>query len=66
MTNTLASLNEYALELGGKPSTGGINWHWYTEFPTKEAAESFLKHPAVYEDRGVYKDEDGTFSVRVR
>ena len=66
MTNTFESLNEYASELGGKPNTGGINWRWYSGFPTKEAAEAFLKHPAVYEHRGIYPDEDGTFSTRVR
>jgi hypothetical protein len=66
MEQTFASLEIRAAELGGKSVSGGINWHWYEGFPTRESAEDFLTHPAVYEHRGVYEDKNGTFSVRIR
>lgn len=66
MEQTFASLEIRAAELGGKSVSGGISWHWYEGFPTRESAKDFLTHPAVYDHCGVYEDKDGTFSVRIR
>ncbi len=65
LTNDWQSINEYAEQLGGKRDPGGINWTWFSGFPTKASAELFLTHPGVQEHRGVYND-NGTFSTRVR
>lgn len=61
---------EFAKSLGAQIYTTGINWVWFSGFPTKEAAEKFLTHPEIGEHRGVYTDDVKgvgiTYSVRIR
>jgi hypothetical protein len=63
---TIQSIGEYAKELGSTKRIIGINWTTFEGFSTEGAASRLLNHPSVKEHRGVYKDRDGTYSVRVR
>ena len=58
-----------AAELGATiVAERGINWTWSHGFPTREAANEFVKYldSLGFEHRGVYPNEDGTCSVRWR
>lgn len=70
-TNESSSLISYqaidacAHALGGAREPGGINWTWYSGFPTRHAAEQFLEHPGIFEHRGIY-ELNGAYAVRLR
>lgn len=59
-----------AEELGASISDG-INWTWANGFPTREAAEQFIREFPEMETRGIYPDNDKlgnivSYSVRFR
>lgn len=71
-----ANPREKALALGAQAIEEGINWTWAVGFPTKQAAEDFVRflESIGYEHRGVYGKPHGaayrypedTFAVRFR
>lgn len=56
-----------ALTLGATKQSNGINWHWFTGFPNREAAQAFVAWLEAHdrEHRGVYADAT-TYNVRCR
>jgi hypothetical protein len=70
MGTYLIKYADRAQALGAKIDDG-INWTWANGFPTREAAEQFIREFPEMETRGVYPDTDKegsivSYSVRFR